>query len=157
VGSASPGYAPDVIDVWQAEWCPHSARVRALLTEKQVAAIMHQVPEARADRDVMRGEVGTDEIPVVVLEDGTVLAGETDGIIEELRRRFTGSGAEVGGDAPAGGTGQPAGAQDPRTAVPRAAEPTATTETADRPLGVPASDAEAELPGFPHHEPPSDG
>lgn len=146
-----------MIEVWQAEWCPHSARVRALLTDLQIDAVIHQVPEQRSDRDVMRRAVGTDEIPVIVLSDGTVLAGEADEIIGRLRHRFNGLDARGGPGPPAAGPSQPTGAEDPRAVPPRSAAPPASVEAPDSPLGVPASGAEAELPGFPRREPPSDG
>ena len=40
------------------------------------------------DRDAMREATGTDIIPAVILEDGTVLAGETDEILAALDERF---------------------------------------------------------------------
>lgn len=76
------------IELYQAEWCPYSARVRQRLTELGVSYVARPVPAEREDRDVMREATGTDEIPAAVLSDGTVLSGEADDIIAALDERF---------------------------------------------------------------------
>jgi glutaredoxin len=38
-------------ELYQAEWCPHSRRVRQRLTEPGVAVVAHPVPADRADRE----------------------------------------------------------------------------------------------------------
>jgi glutaredoxin len=77
------------IEVYQAEWCPHSSRVRQKLTELEQRYVAIPVPADRADREEMRRKTGSDEIPAVVFEDGTVLTGDTDHILRELDGRFT--------------------------------------------------------------------
>jgi glutaredoxin 2 len=62
-----------VLTLWQAEWCPYSARVREALTEYGVDFLARQVAAEKADRGVMRDATGTDEIPLLVREDGTRL------------------------------------------------------------------------------------
>ena len=57
--------------LWQAEWCPYSARVREALTEYGVDFVAKQVAAERANRQAMREATGTDAIPLLVLEDGT--------------------------------------------------------------------------------------
>ena len=73
-------------ELYQAEWCPHSSRVRQRFTELGVSFIARPVPAERADREEMRRKTGTDEIPALLLEDGTVIAGEQPLIayLEEL-------------------------------------------------------------------------
>lgn len=77
-----------MIQVFQAEWCPFSAMVRERLTELGVDYVIRQVEPQRGDRAKLRELSGQESIPVVVLEDDTVLAGETEEIIAELTKRF---------------------------------------------------------------------
>jgi glutaredoxin len=77
------------IHVYQAEWCPHSSRVRQKLTELEQRYVAIPVPPDPADREEMRRKTGTDEIPAVLFEDGTVLKGDTDQILRDLDGRFT--------------------------------------------------------------------
>jgi glutaredoxin len=60
-----------VLTLWQAEWCPYSSRVRETLTELRVDFVARQVAADKVNRDAMREETGADEIPLLVLEDGT--------------------------------------------------------------------------------------
>jgi glutathione S-transferase len=73
------------VELYQAEWCPHSHRVRQRLTELGLDFWARQVAADPARRDQMRQHVGTDEIPVLVPEDGEPLCGEED-ILEYLSR-----------------------------------------------------------------------
>ena len=70
--------------LYQAEWCPYSSRVRQRFTELGVTFAAVPVPAERADREEMRRKVGTDEIPALLLEDGTAITGEADDIIAWL-------------------------------------------------------------------------
>jgi glutathione S-transferase len=89
-----------MIEVWQAEWCPFSARVRLLLTERGVDFVARQVgPEP--PREAMRERVGADTIPAVRLDDGEVLAGDTDEILAALEERFPPTTATAGHEAQA--------------------------------------------------------
>ncbi len=63
------------MDLWQAEWCPHSHRVRQRLTELGLDFVAHQVPADPKRRERMRRAVGGDSIPVLV-DDGHVLTGD---------------------------------------------------------------------------------
>jgi len=80
---------PPQIELFQTEWCPHSARVRQRLTELGVSFVARPVPADRGDREELRRRAGTDEIPVLVLDDGTVLTGDADALIAELDARFS--------------------------------------------------------------------
>ena len=64
-----------MLQLYQAEWCPYSRRVRRRLTELQLDFVAKQVPAAPEDRAAMRDATGEDEIPVLVLDDGTAIQG----------------------------------------------------------------------------------
>jgi glutathione S-transferase len=74
-----------LMDLYQAEWCPHSHKVRQKLTELGLDFWARQVAADPGDRTKMRQQVGTDEIPVLVPDDGEPLCGEDD-ILEYLGR-----------------------------------------------------------------------
>ena len=82
-----PEAAP-MIQVFQAEWCPFSALVRQHLNELDLPFVALPVPVAWDARDVMHDRTGTRVIPAVILEDGTVLAGDAAEIVAELDRCF---------------------------------------------------------------------
>lgn len=65
-----------MLELYQAEWCPHSAKVRQRMTELGLSYIARQVPAERVDREELRRKAGTDEIPTLLLEDGTVISDE---------------------------------------------------------------------------------
>lgn len=74
-----------MIELWQAEWCPHSHRVRQRLTELGLDVVAHQVPVDPERRDAMERATGSRSIPTLVLEDGTVVGGEEE-ILAALER-----------------------------------------------------------------------
>jgi glutaredoxin len=59
-------------ELYQAEWCPYSHRVRAKLTERGVDFIARQVPAQKSERRAMREKIGADSIPTLVA-DGRVI------------------------------------------------------------------------------------
>jgi glutathione S-transferase len=77
-----------MLELYQAEWCPFSHRVRQRLTELNLAFVAHQVEPEPHLRETMRAAVGSDSIPVLVLEDGSVLDGDADEIVNALDRQF---------------------------------------------------------------------
>lgn len=77
-------------ELYQSEWCPFSHRVRQKLTELHLDFIARQVEPSPPQRDAMRAAVGSDVIPVLLLDDGTVLDGDADDIVAELEERYTG-------------------------------------------------------------------
>lgn len=77
-----------MLHVYQAEWCPFSHLVRQRLTELGVDFVAHQVEPLPEQRDAMEAAVGSRVIPVVVLEDGTVLDDDAAEIVAELDRRL---------------------------------------------------------------------
>jgi glutaredoxin 3 len=77
-----------VIEVFQAEWCPYSRMVRERLNELDLPFIARPVPADRGDRTKLEEVAGTRSIPVVRLDDGTLLTGDTREIVAELNRRY---------------------------------------------------------------------
>jgi glutathione S-transferase len=73
------------VELYQAEWCPHSHKVRQRLTELRLDFWARQVPADPDERVQMQQHVGTNEIPVLVPDDGEPLRGEDD-ILEYLSR-----------------------------------------------------------------------
>jgi glutaredoxin 3 len=73
------------MEFYQAEWCPHSHRVRQRLTELGVDYMARQVPADPEQRDTLERASGTNEIPVLVLDDGWPICGD-DQILEYLDR-----------------------------------------------------------------------
>jgi glutaredoxin len=66
------------MDLYQAEWCPHSHKVRQRLTELGLDFTARQVPADPADRAAMVEATGTSSIPVLVTDDGDILKGEEE-------------------------------------------------------------------------------
>ncbi len=78
-----------MVTLYQTEWCPYSSRVRQRLTELGVSFVAVPVPAEKAEREEMRRKTGTDEIPALLLDDGTAVAGEADDIIAFLDANYT--------------------------------------------------------------------
>ena len=76
-----------MLTLYQAEWCPHSRKVRQRLTELGVEFLAKQVEAEPEDRSAMREQVGTEEIPVLVTGEGETIEGD-EKIIEWLNTRF---------------------------------------------------------------------
>jgi glutathione S-transferase len=83
-----PGTTDRVIELYQAEWCPFSHMVRQRLTELGLPFIARQVEPSPPQRKAMKAAVDSVIIPVLVLDDGTVLNGDAREILAELDRRF---------------------------------------------------------------------
>jgi len=73
------------MELYQAEWCRESHRVRQRLTDLGVDVVLRQVPRDPEDRTELRRVAGSDAIPVLVLEDGFPVCGG-DEIVEALDR-----------------------------------------------------------------------
>lgn len=73
-----------MVELYQAEWCPHSRRVRQRFTELGISFIARPVPADPEDREELRRRTGSDEIPALVLEDGTAISRDADEIIDYL-------------------------------------------------------------------------
>jgi glutathione S-transferase len=66
------------MDLYQAEWCPHSHKIRQRLTELGLDFTARQVPAEPDDRAAMMRATGTNEIPVLLADDGEILKGEDE-------------------------------------------------------------------------------
>jgi glutathione S-transferase len=75
------------MELYQAEWCPHSHKVRQRLTELGIGVTLRQVAADPDDRDELKRVAGTDEIPVLVGSDGGARSGE-DEILDYLDEEF---------------------------------------------------------------------
>jgi glutathione S-transferase len=71
-----------MIELYQAEWCPHSHRVRMRMTELGVSAVIHQVPVDSQERTVLERATGQTEIPTLVTERGPISG--TDAVLAYL-------------------------------------------------------------------------
>ena len=76
-----------MLELYQAEWCPSSRRVRLRLTELGVDFVARQVPVQRDDRVALHEATGAETIPVLVTEGGAPIAGEWE-IQRYLDARF---------------------------------------------------------------------
>ena len=83
-------------ELYQAEWCPHSSRVRQCFTELGVSFIARPVPAEPADREELRRKTGSDEIPALVTEDGAVINEDAEAIIDYLEQRHSERGDAEG-------------------------------------------------------------
>ena len=72
-----------MLELWQTEWCPSSRRVRQRLTELGLDYIVHQVPVEKSDRSELLRVTGSETIPVLVLDSGSIVVGE-DEILRSL-------------------------------------------------------------------------
>lgn len=73
-----------MLELWQAEWCPHSHRVRLRLAELGLDWIARTVPVDRARRDEMEAATGLRSIPTLV--DGDRIVHGEDAIVAHLER-----------------------------------------------------------------------
>lgn len=76
-----------MLELYQAEWCPYSHRVRQRMTELGVDFVARQVPAEPDDREAMREATGESSIPTLLLEDGTAVQGDGE-ILRWLNERF---------------------------------------------------------------------
>jgi glutathione S-transferase len=76
-----------VLTLYQAEWCPHSSRVRRRLTELMLPFEARPVEPRPEDRDELRRVSGDDSIPVLVTESGEPI-GDADAIIAWLDANY---------------------------------------------------------------------
>jgi glutaredoxin 3 len=73
------------MELYQAEWCPHSHKVRQRLTELGIDFMARQVTADPDVREEMKRVTGTNEIPVLVTDDGQTIRGDDD-ILQYLER-----------------------------------------------------------------------
>jgi uncharacterized protein len=82
------------LTLYQSEWCPFSAAVREVLTELGLTFVAKQVEPWPEERAELRALAGTDLIPVLQAEDGTIYSG-TRAIFGHLRERSAGPHASA--------------------------------------------------------------
>jgi glutaredoxin 3 len=73
------------MELYQAEWCPHSHKVRQRLTELGLDFSARQVPADPEAREELRAIAGDTEIPALVTDDGDPICGQ-DEILAYLAR-----------------------------------------------------------------------
>ncbi len=78
-----------MIKVYQAEWCPHSHKIRQRMTELGLQFLAIPVSAVPKERDELIQVSGQNKIPVVVLDDGTLLKGNDKHILDGLNTRFS--------------------------------------------------------------------
>jgi len=76
-----------VLELFQAEWCPHSHAVRQRLTELGLPFVARPVAAEKDERDELEAATGCREIPTLVTEQRDVLSGEEQ-ILPWLNARF---------------------------------------------------------------------
>jgi uncharacterized protein len=74
------------LTLYQSEWCPFSSAVREVLTELGLDFVARQVEPWPDERKELRAVAGTDQIPVLQVEDGALYRG-TRAIFAHLRER----------------------------------------------------------------------
>jgi predicted GNAT family acetyltransferase/glutaredoxin len=75
-----------MLTLYQAEWCPFSSAVREVMTELGLDFTARQVEPWPDERTRLREGAGTDLIPVLETEDGTLYRGTRE-IFAHLRER----------------------------------------------------------------------
>jgi predicted GNAT family acetyltransferase/glutaredoxin len=76
----------ETLTLYQAEWCPFSAAVREVLTELGLDFTARQVEPWPEQRQELSSIAGTDQIPVLKTEDGSLYRG-TRAIFAHLHER----------------------------------------------------------------------
>lgn len=77
-----------MLKLYQAEWCPYCARVRAKMTELLINYININVPRDKSQRTELKAVSGQTGIPTLVTEDGKVIADDDDAIIDYLEKEY---------------------------------------------------------------------
>ena len=77
------------MELFQAEWCPHSHKVRQRLTEVGLDVVLRQVPAEPDDRAELDRLAGTTEIPVLLVDGKEPRRGEEEilAFLERFRER----------------------------------------------------------------------
>ena len=79
------GRVSDIV-LYQAEWCPYCARVRAKLTDLLVDYKTVNVPRPHGEREEVLKVSGQTSIPVLV--DGDVVLDDDDTIVPYLEEKY---------------------------------------------------------------------
>ena len=76
------------MELYQAELCPHSHRVRQRLTELGLDIVLRQVPADPDERTALETATGQREIPALVTDEHTTFCGD-DAILEYLNGAYS--------------------------------------------------------------------
>jgi glutaredoxin 3 len=79
------GRSTDIV-LYQAEWCPYCARVRAKMTDLLLDYKIVNVPRSHAEREIVQKVSGQTSIPAMV--DGDAVLTDDDDIIPYLEKRY---------------------------------------------------------------------
>lgn len=77
-----------MLKLYQAEWCPYCARVRAKMGELGLTYIVANVPLAKAGRTELLEVSGQTGVPTLVTDEGRIIADDDDAIIEYLDDKY---------------------------------------------------------------------
>ncbi|MGI6295064.1 MAG: glutathione S-transferase N-terminal domain-containing protein [Armatimonadota bacterium] len=77
-----------MLKLYQAEWCPYCARVRAKMGELCLTYIVANVPRAKPSRTELLEVSGQTGVPTLVCDDGKIIADDDDAIIEYLENEY---------------------------------------------------------------------
>ncbi|MDP9023800.1 MAG: glutathione S-transferase N-terminal domain-containing protein [Candidatus Eremiobacteraeota bacterium] len=75
------------IVLYQAEWCPYCARVRAKMTDMMLNYKVVNVPQAHEKRTIVRDLFGATGIPSMT-DGSTKIADDDDKIIAYLEQKY---------------------------------------------------------------------
>lgn len=75
-----------LVELWQAEWCPYSHRVRLRLTELGIPFVARQVRVDPDLREALEASTGLRSIPTLV--DGDAVVSGADAILAHLDATF---------------------------------------------------------------------
>ena len=78
---------PTDIVLYQAEWCPYCARVRAVLTDLLLDYQCVNVPRDHGQRTICKELFGVTGIPSMI-DGATKIADDDDAIIAYLREKY---------------------------------------------------------------------
>ncbi len=78
----------EMMKLYQVEWCPYCARVRAKMTDLCLTYININVSRAKPDRKELIEVSGQMGVPTLLTEDGTVIADDDDAIIAYLEENY---------------------------------------------------------------------
>ena len=84
---------PTDIVLYQAEWCPYCARVRAKLTDLLLDYKTVNVPRSHDERTEVKQVSGQTGIPVMI--DGDTTLDDDDDIIPYLEKKYAGAAAKA--------------------------------------------------------------
>lgn len=77
-----------MLKLYQTDWCPYCARVRAKITELGVECEIIDVPRDKASRTELIRVSGQFGVPTLITEDGLVIADDDDAIITYLEQNY---------------------------------------------------------------------